>query len=212
MDRTRIPEARASAHPLPFARLLAGGLALLAAACGTTGSKLVYLEELGGPGPALEASTRKPLGTAFWDGDHVQGEPFIVVDLTKQEALFYKGDTLVGMTPISSGQEGRGTPAGDYKILQKNEDHYSSSYGIVVDAAGRTVNADATPRSPVPPGGRYEPAPMPYFMRLTWDGVGMHEGFLPGYPASHGCIRMDGDIVKKFFANTELGTRVRVVR
>lgn len=172
-----------------------------------------YLIELGGYNNPRKDPLQSIRGVAYWDGDAASGSPSIVVDLRKQEARFFKGDTLVGISPISSGTEGRDTPAGQYKILQKKEDHHSTSYGRIVNVAtGETVNGDATPKSPVPPGCKYEAAPMPYFMRLTWDGVGMHEGFLPGYPASHGCIRMDGDMVRKFFANTEVGTPVTVVR
>jgi lipoprotein-anchoring transpeptidase ErfK/SrfK len=108
--------------------------------------------------------------------------------------------------------ENRRTPAGEYKILEKDIDHVSSSYGTVEDGAGNVVNIDATPKSPVPPGCRYVPAPMHYFMRITWDGVGMHQGFLPGYPASHGCIRMDRNVVPKFYESAYVGMPVRVIR
>ncbi|CAN5195595.1 hypothetical protein BH23VER1_BH23VER1_09480 [soil metagenome] len=190
------------------------GLASLGlTSCGTTGAPSVeYLGAVGGQ--RLEQKSSNPLiGPAYWDGDHVAGAPSMEVDLRSQQARFYKGRTLVGVSPISSGTEGRQTPAGNYKILQKNANHFSSMYGIIVDRrTGQTVNDDATPRSPVPPGCVYEPAPMPHFMRLTWDGVGMHEGFLPGYPASHGCIRMDKEMARVFFSNVELGTPVRVIR
>ncbi len=148
----------------------------------------------------------------YWDGGDYDGPVQIVVDLQKQGAFFYKGDHLVGTSPISSGKEGRNTRGGNFKIMEKDEDHTSSAYGSVVEiGTGRTINHDATPSSPVPPGCRYEPSPMYFFMRLTSDGVGMHQGFLPGYPASHGCIRMDAEMAKKFYQNVQIGTPVRVV-
>jgi lipoprotein-anchoring transpeptidase ErfK/SrfK len=80
----------------------------------------------------------------------------------------------------------------------------------VEDARGRVVNINATPRSRVPAGGRYVPAPMPYWMRLTSSGIGMHQGFLPGYAASHGCIRMDKKVVRHFYSAAYVGMRVRI--
>lgn len=183
-------------------------------ACGTP-REVAYLEELGGNyrGGVGKYQRGAVQGTAHWDGGHVQGSPFVIVDLARQEALFYKGDTLVGMSPISSGTEGRDTPAGDYKILEMDEDHTSSLYGAIIETGTeRVVNNDATPKTPVPPGCKYEPSPMFHFMRLTWTGVGMHEGYLPGYPASHGCIRMDKEMAKVFYNHVEKGTPVKVVR
>ncbi len=191
---------------------LACAASVLASCTTTRKSNVEYLGAVGG-GRLDQKTTNALIGPAYWDGDHVTGSPRVEVDLRKQQARFYKGVTLVGVSPISSGTEGRNTPAGNYTILEKDADHFSSSYGIVVDKrTGRTVNDDATPRSPVPPGCVYEPAPMPHFMRLTWDGVGMHEGFLPGYPASHGCIRMDKDMARIFFNNVSKGTPVSVIR
>jgi hypothetical protein len=168
--------------------------------CETPELRIGYLEELGGV-ERLGRDRANPLtGVAFWDGHHVSGPPAIEVNLRTQQARFFKGDVLVGVSPVSSGTEARRTPAGSYRILEKDIDHVSTLYGAIVEVAtGRVVNDDATPKTPVPPGCRYEPSPMYHFMRLTWDGVGMHEGFLPGYPASHGCIRMDKDMVRHFY-------------
>lgn len=171
-----------------------------------------YLAGLGGPVPTAPQQLGVAEPVSYWDDDGSQGESYIVVDLRRQVAEYYRAGHVIGVAAISSGTEMRATPAGDYKILEKDIDHVSSSYGHVEDASGNTVNNDATPRSAVPPGGKYVPAPMNFFMRLTWDGVGMHQGYLPGYPASHGCIRMDRNVVPKFYENSYVGMPVKVVR
>jgi len=116
------------------------------------------------------------------------------------------------VSAVSSGREGFDTPAGNYKIIQKNIDHKSNLYGDYVDAAGTVVvkNVDAK-KDPCPPGAHFVGAPMPYFMRLTNAGVGMHQGFLPGVPDSHGCIRMPEKMVKIYWDNAPVGTPVSVV-
>jgi lipoprotein-anchoring transpeptidase ErfK/SrfK len=150
--------------------------------------------------------------TSYWDDDGSGGPGSIVVDLRRQVAEFYRGGRIIGVAAISSGVENRRTPAGEYRILEKDIDHCSSKYGTIEDGSGNVVNIDATPGTSVPSGCHYVPAPMHYFMRLTNDGVGMHQGFLPGYPASHGCIRMDRNVVPKFYENARVGMPVRVVR
>jgi hypothetical protein len=148
---------------------------------------------------------------SYWDGDHVAGSPRIHIRLHEQKAYFYKGDQLVGISILSTGREGFGTPSGKFKIQQKSIDHVSSRYGDYVDAQNGAVlmqNIDRK-KDPMPRGAKYDGAKMPYFMRIH-GGVGMHEGFLPGYPASHGCIRMPGFMAAAFFRNVELGTPVTV--
>lgn len=186
----------------------------LLTSCGSTSSSSGsdYLAGLGTAPPQAPQMLGVAEHTSYWDDDGSGGAKYIVVDLRRQVAEFYKGGHVIGVAAISSGVENRRTPAGDYTILEKDIDHVSSSYGTVEDSAGNVVNIDATPRSPVPPGCRYVPAPMHFFMRLTWDGVGMHQGFLPGYPASHGCIRMDRNLVPKFYENSYVGMPVKVVR
>jgi lipoprotein-anchoring transpeptidase ErfK/SrfK len=147
---------------------------------------------------------------SYWDDDHSGGKAWMQVDLRHQVATFYRGKNKIGVAAISSGDERHRTPDGEYRILEKLEDKHSSSYGHVEDAHGRVVNADATPRSRVPSGCKYVPAPMPYWMRLTWYGIGMHQGFLPGYAASHGCIRMDKKVVRYFYKAARVGMRVKV--
>lgn len=147
---------------------------------------------------------------SYWDGDHGQGSPSISISLSEQRAYFYKSQELVGISVISTGREGFGTPAGQYKILQKDRDHKSSLYGDYVDGAGNILKREIdTSKDPRPPGAIFDGAKMPFFMRIT-GGVGMHEGFLPGYPASHGCIRMPGFMAEAFFNNLAVGTPVTI--
>ncbi len=92
-------------------------------------------------------------------------------------------------SPISSGRYGHLTETGSFKVIEKERSHHSSIYGKIVDGYGRTIVADADVDMHVPGGCRFVPAPMPYFMRFHGSD-GMHAGYLPGYPASHGCVRM----------------------
>jgi lipoprotein-anchoring transpeptidase ErfK/SrfK len=140
----------------------------------------------------------------------VSGAPSIVIDLGRQEALFYKSGQLVGESPISSGREGYNTPTGRFSIIQKDRNHLSTLYGDYVDAAGNVVVKNVgVVEDPRPPGTYFRGAPMPYFMRIH-DGVGMHAGYLPGVPDSHGCIRMPLRMAEIFFAHAPSGTPVRV--
>lgn len=153
----------------------------------------------------------KPQAEGYWRGDGVSGAPSIVIDLGGQEARFYKGGELVGVSPISSGREGYRTPTGSFRVIQKNKDHVSNLYGNYVDREGNVVVRNVgVHRDPRPRGAVFRGAPMPYFMRIT-GAVGMHAGYLPGVPDSHGCIRMPSHMAETFFANTPSGTPVRVV-
>ncbi len=147
---------------------------------------------------------------SYWDGDYAQGPSRIHISLGEQRAFFYKGGDLVGVSVISTGREGFNTPSGHFKISQKDKDHVSSRFGDYVDASGAPIQKDIDrDKDPMPKGARYDGARMPYFMRIA-GGVGMHEGFLPGYPASHGCIRMPGFMAQSFFRNVQVGTPVDV--
>jgi hypothetical protein len=148
---------------------------------------------------------------SYWDGDGVQGSPLIRINRQQQKAFFYKGGVLVGISKISSGSEDHSTPPGRYKIIQKSKDHKSSIYGVFKDkATGQMINDNVDIRvDKIPPGAVYYAAPMPNFMRFT-GGIGMHTGYLPGYAASHGCIRMPHHMSEKFFENVEVGTPVVV--
>jgi lipoprotein-anchoring transpeptidase ErfK/SrfK len=133
----------------------------------------------------------------------------IEIDLSAQRAWILQDGQRVYETPISSGRTGFPTPTGHFRVTEKDHDHKSSLYGKIVDAKGRVVIADGDSDTPVPPGGRFVAAPMPHFMRFN-GAVGMHAGRLPGYPASHGCVRLPPAKAKLFFEIAEVGTPVRV--
>ncbi|MFS0773090.1 L,D-transpeptidase family protein [Sphingomonas sp. 1P08PE] len=121
---------------------------------------------------------------AFVWSDPANTDPVtIVVSLTQQRAFVYRGDALVAASSVSTGKDGNDTPIGIYPILQKNEKHKSNLY---------------------------DSAPMPFMQRLTWDGIALHAGRNPGFPASHGCIRMPTQFAKRLFGITDLGTTVVV--
>jgi len=123
---------------------------------------------------------------------------------------YYKGKELVGVSPISSGRESHGTVTGSYRILDKDIDHRSSLFGAYVDKEGNVVQGDVDTRTDrAPPGTTYQGANMRYFMRIV-GGIGMHEGYLPGYPASHGCIRLPTKMAVIFFKETPEGTPVEI--
>ena len=112
-------------------------------------------------------------------------------------------------SPISSGRYGHLTETGSYKVIEKERNHYSSIYGKIVDRSGRTVVVDADVDMKVPAGCKFVPAPMPWFMRFH-GADGMHAGYLPGYPASHGCVRMPDELATAFYQAVEVGTPVTV--
>ena len=147
----------------------------------------------------------------YWDGDGVEGPAKVRINLDDQKAYFFKGDTLVGVSPISTGTDGHSTPTGRFKVSQKSADHASSLYGVIKDkTTGQTIIDDAdTRRDKAGPNEVFVHAPMPHFMRFN-GAIGMHAGFLPGYPASHGCVRMPAHMAKKFFENVTHGTPVIV--
>ena len=113
------------------------------------------------------------------------GPMTLVVSLNRQRVTVYDGVARIAEAPISSGRQGFPTPTGIFTILQKNRIHYSNLY---------------------------ESAPMPFMQRLTWSGVALHAGHLPGYPDSHGCIRLPAAFARELFGLTRLGTRVIVAR
>ena len=130
------------------------------------------------------AAGLKP-GHWVWQPDRsAEGEVEIVVSLPLQIAYIYRGGTLIGATTVSTGQPGKDTPTGRFSILQKREKHFSNLY---------------------------DNAPMPFMQRLTWDGVALHAGAIPGYPASHGCIRLPSKLAAKLYAATDLGATVVIV-
>ena len=147
----------------------------------------------------------------YWDGDGVEGPAKIVLNIDQQKAYFYKGNQLVGQSPISSGDETHKTPKGTFKVTEKDIDHVSSLYGVIKDAAtGQIIEPEGdTRKHSAKPGQIFENAPMQYFLRFN-GAIGMHKGHLPGYPASHGCVRLPGHMAKVFFENASYGTPVIV--
>ena len=131
----------------------------------------------------------------------------VIVSISKQRAYLMTGDQVAVDTPISSGKRGHSTPTGNFTVLEKDKDHRSSIYGDYVDASGRVVRAGISVHiDSAPSGTHYVGAPMKWFMRLTSEGVGMHVGILPGYPASHGCIRMPEPAAALFYSKVKVGT------
>jgi hypothetical protein len=133
----------------------------------------------------------------------------IEIDLTQQKAWILQDGQKVYETSISSGRTTHETPSGNFAVLEKDPDHKSSLYGRIVDDAGRVLISDADCDTALPAGGKFVQAPMKNFLRF--DGaIGMHAGRLPGYPASHGCVRLPPSKAKLFYDIAEIGTPVRV--
>lgn len=123
-------------------------------------------------------------GEFIWDETVAPAGPMtLVVNLQTQRAYAYRNGVRIGASTVSTGKAGHRTPTGVFTILQKNKDHKSNIYNN---------------------------APMPYMQRLTWDGIALHAGNLPGYPASHGCIRLPLEFSKKLFETTSTGMTVVV--
>lgn len=108
----------------------------------------------------------------------------IIISVPGQIAYVYRDGVLIAASTVSTGKPGKSTPTGEFPILQKREFHRSNIYSN---------------------------APMPFMQRLTWTGIALHAGTLPGYPASHGCIRFPREFARRLFAITQLGTNVSVV-
>jgi L,D-transpeptidase catalytic domain len=140
------------------------------------------------PKPTLKkgpVDSLKP-GQFVWEKrDSYEGPMKIVAVLDIQRIYVFQNDKLLGFSTISSGKKGKETPTGIFNILQKNIDHKSNLYSN---------------------------APMPYMQRLTWDGIAMHGGHLPGYPASHGCIRLPHAFAKALFGATQMNQEVVVLK
>ncbi|OAI42892.1 hypothetical protein AYO41_03300 [Verrucomicrobia bacterium SCGC AG-212-E04] len=133
-----------------------------------------------------------------------------MIDLSEQQAYFFKGKLLVGVSPVSTGKEGTNTPKGHFRIIQKDINHVSNLFGDYVDERGVVVMKNIGVREDRRPrGAHFDGAPMPYFMRIV-AGIGMHEGYLPGVPASHGCIRLPAEMAQAFYYAADIGTPVQI--
>jgi len=130
---------------------------------------------------ARKAETLKP-GEWVWAPQIAPAGPVLVyVNLSDQTATVYRNGLRIAATTVSSGKPGHETPTGVFTILQKDPNHHSSTYND---------------------------APMPYQERLTWDGVALHAGGLPGYPESHGCVHLPLEFSRLLFGITQLGGTV----
>lgn len=116
-------------------------------------------------------------------GAKPQGPLVIVVSINRQKVTIYDSNGVFAESPVSTGMKGHSTPMGVFSVIQKHKFHHSNIYSG---------------------------APMPYMQRITWSGVAMHAGVLPGYPASHGCIRMPMAFAVKMWNWTKMGARVIV--
>jgi hypothetical protein len=153
----------------------------------------VHAQDAADESPAIAAAPLAP-GTYAWDARELAARPIaasaaaeplrVVVSLPEQRAHVYRGGRLVGAAAVSTGRAGKATPTGDYPILQKARWHRSNLYSN---------------------------APMPFMQRLTWSGIALHAGENPGYPASHGCIRLPEGFARDLFDRTALGTTVSVI-
>ena len=133
---------------------------------------------------AISESTELQAGEFVWQPEAApSGDVEIVVSLPLQRAYVYRAGTLIGISTVSTGREGYDTPTGTFNILQKRREHYSNLYNN---------------------------APMPFMQRLTWDGIALHAGEIPGRPASHGCIRLPMAFARNLFAATQVGAAVHV--
>ena len=140
------------------------------------------------PAPAATQAEPGPTdlkpGQFLWHPEISPAGPIVlVVSLDEQRAYVYRNGIAIGLSTISSGKAGHETPTGVFTILQKDKDHKSNLYNS---------------------------APMPYMQRLTWDGIALHGGNLPGHPASHGCVRLPQAFAQKLFGETKRGDTVVV--
>jgi lipoprotein-anchoring transpeptidase ErfK/SrfK len=133
----------------------------------------------------------------------------IEIDLQDQKAYLIRDGRAVLSTPISSGRYGHLTETGSFQVIEKERNHYSTLYGRIADARGHTIVPDADSDMPVPTGAKFVPAPMPYFVRFN-SATGLHAGYLPGYPASHGCVRLPEQKAIAIFNAVDVGTPVTV--
>ncbi len=160
---------------------------------------------------SLEDRVRYQLWNYSWKPDPSQPISHIVVHLKEQRVYVYQGDVVVATSPITTGKPGYETPPGHFSVILKDLDHKSTLYGEFKDGStGQIVNPNASSSMSVPIGCVYDSANMPYYLRLSENGVGFHAGYLPGYPASHGCIRLPHAFAELLYWNVSVGTPVDV--
>ena len=159
---------------------------------------------------AYVSAEKKILDQIVWNVDPERPIEKVEVHLGEQKLYAFQNSYAVGISPVSTAAQGYVTPVGAFKISDKKEIYYSNQYGEFADANGKIVDYNANLGQTPPPGVHYVPSPMPHFLRLTDNGVGLHEGYLPGYPASHGCIRLPATVAANLFKQVSIGTPVLV--
>jgi L,D-transpeptidase catalytic domain len=148
------------------------------------GLMAVLVTGLADPACAKHRGEAKPRAEA--EAARPAGAPLMaIVSLGNQQVTIYDAEGWILRAPVSSGQSGRETPAGIYSVLQKEVEHHSNLY---------------------------DDASMPHMQRITWSGIALHAGKLPGYPASHGCVRMPADFAERLYDITKIGMRVIIAR
>jgi len=166
------------------------------------------------PEPIPKPQEKPKSGKLYeWNGDG-RKISHIVVNTDEQKARFYDGEEQVGWTTVASGVRKHPTPVGRFEVLEKVANKRSNLYGKVYSSGGGVVRSDAKAgRDPIPAGARFEGAKMPYFLRVTYDGVGLHAGPIPrpGHPASHGCIRLPSKMAPVLFQHVGVGTKVSII-
>jgi lipoprotein-anchoring transpeptidase ErfK/SrfK len=160
---------------------------------------------------SLEDRVRYQLWDYTWNPNPDEPITRIEVRIGEQKVFVYQDDYVAGTSPTTTGKDGHNTPTGHYTVLQKDIDHKSNLYGVFLDAQGYIVDADAKAGDKAPAGAVYDSADMPYYLRIRDDGTGLHAGYLPGYRASHGCIRLPHAFAELLFSNVSEGTPVDVV-
>lgn len=134
----------------------------------------------------------------------------IEITLSTLRGQVFIGEEVAIDTPVSPGKRSHPTPTGDFSIIGKKKDHRSNLYGTIYGPEGEWVAAGDQRKHEIPEGGKFVGTKMPYWMRLTNTGIGMHVGYVPTYPASHGCIRLPDKIAPLIFSKTKVGTPVTI--
>jgi lipoprotein-anchoring transpeptidase ErfK/SrfK len=160
---------------------------------------------------STEDRVRYQLWNYSWHPNPDEPITHIKISIGDQKVYVYQGDALAAESPVTTGKPGHETPPGHYEILVKDINHKSNLYGLITDQNGNVIDDNADTTKKLGPGQVYDQADMPYYMRLREDGVGMHGGYLPGYPASHGCIRLPHAFAELLYSNVSIGTPVDIV-
>lgn len=190
--------------------IIASGAVLLLNACDETDPRYSGQTQYLGGIYGNQATSNAPQDTvSYWDGDNIGGKASVKISLSEQRAYFYKSSMLVGISQLSTGREGKNTPIGHFTIINKDRNHASSVYGDFVDTEGNVVQPNVAVSDPKPQGTHFKGASMPFYMQIA-PGFGLHAGYLPGYPASHGCIRMPEFMAENFFKSVNAGTPVTI--